>query len=392
MADGIEIGDPRNDADFERFIEVDAEAFGSTLETSARWMAEAKKHVRLRLARADGEIVGGYAVMQAGQFYGGRSVPAACVAAVAVRPLWRRQGLAGRLMRDCVAVCRDDGAALAPLYAATVSLYRRWGWEVGSRSVHQRVRTAALTSLRGEGRAVEVGDDAEVEALRRSYLPHWDGPLDRPDWWLAVEGITSPGTRQYRHGWREGDRLTGYVRYRHEKEAQVLVDEFHATTPDALRGLLGVLGGMASLADEVEFHSCLPPDSDLLYMLADAAKTVRSEASLCWMQRIVDIDAAVAARGWRAGVTGLLELEVNDPVRDQGPRRVVFEFDGGGARASEGGSGAVRCGAGALGAWYAGALTAWDARRIGLLHAGDGDVELMDGAIERRPLWMADHF
>ena len=45
------------------------------------------------------------------------------------------------------------------------------------------------------------------------------------------------------------------------------------------------------------------------------------------MQRIVDIDAAMSARGWPARAAGRAELEVTDPVT--GVERFVLEVESG---------------------------------------------------------------
>ena len=50
--------------------------------------------------------------------------------------------------------------------------------------------------------------------MRRAHLAQWDGPLDRPDWFLFVEWDPGdPETLRFEYGWYEADRLTGYVRY-----------------------------------------------------------------------------------------------------------------------------------------------------------------------------------
>ena len=72
---------------------------------------------------------------------------------------------------------------------------------------------------------------------------------------------------------------------------------------------------------------------------------------------------AMTARGWPARAAGRAELEVTDPVT--GVERVVLEVESGSARVTPGGGGAIRCGVGALSAWYSSALRAQDAVRLG---------------------------
>ncbi len=327
----IEIRDAQGDAERRRFAEVDAESFAGNAAANMRWLDAAVPHAPLRLAHVGGEIVGGYMLLPMGQFFGGRSVPAQGVTAVAVHPAWRRRGVAGALMRDCIAFARERGAGVAPLHGATVRLYRRWGWEVCSQTLRQIVQTAALTGFSGSGSIRPRPDRAAVEALRRSHLVHWDGPLDRPDWFLSVEWDPGDGqTPRFEYGWYEGDALTGYVRYEFERQPgswiRLRVQEFIATTVDATRGLLGFLGGQESQSSDVVFvHSALVDVSPLLWLLSEPHRNLEVQGFLCWMQRIVDVEAAMTARGWPARAAGRVELEVTDPVT--GVERMVVEVE-----------------------------------------------------------------
>jgi predicted acetyltransferase len=392
----IEIREGRGDADLRRFAEVDAESFAGHAATNMRWLSAAAPYAPLRLAVLEGEIVGGYMLLPVGQFFGGRSVPTQGVTAVAVHPAWRRRGVAGALMRDCVAFARDQGSALAPLHAATVRLYRRWGWEVGSQTLRQIVRTAALTGLSGSGRVRANPDRSAIEAMRRAHLRQWDGPLDRPDWYLSVEWDPGdPETLRFEYGWYEDDQLTGYVRYESERNPggwiRLRVQELIFTTLDALRGLLGFLGGQESQSSDVAFvHSAVVDASPLLWLLPEPHRDIEVQGFLCWMQRIVNVEQAMTARGWPARAAGRVELEVTDPVT--GVERVVLEVEGRSARVTPGGSGQVRCGIGALSAWYSSTLRAQDAVRLGLLEGEASAVSAMDGLVAGGLPWMPDFF
>lgn len=395
-AKDVEISDARDDTERRRFAEVDAESFAGRPEDNVRWIMAATPHTTLRLARIGGEVVGGYIMLPAGEFFGGRSVPAQGISAVVVHPAWRRRGVAGALMRDCVTSARDAGAAVAPLFAATVRLYRRWGWEVCAQTFRQAVRTRALSALTGAGAVRANPDRAAIEAMRRSYLLRWDGPLDRPDWWLEVEWNTvDPAVLRSEYGWYEDDVLTGYVRYETARQpgsgVLLRVHEFVASTTDSLRGLLGFLGGHESQSSDVVFvHSTTPEVSPLLFLLSEPQRDVEVSAFIPWMQRIVDLDTAMSTRGWPAGAAGRVELEVTDPVT--GIERVVLEVEDGAGRVSQGGGGAVRCGIGALSAWYSSTLRAQYAGVLGLIEGDPAALQVMDGLIAGGMPWMPDYF
>jgi predicted acetyltransferase len=392
----IEIRASADDDDRQRFAEVDAESFGGNAAHNMRWLSAAAPHAPLRLATIGGDIVGGYMLLPCGQFFGGRSVPAAAVTAVAVHPAFRRRGVAGALMRECVTLAREQGAAVAPLHAATVRLYRRWGWEVGTETLRQIVQTSALTGLLGSGEARAKPYRGAVEALRRGHLAQWDGPLDRQDWFLSVEWDPGdPEALRYEYGWYEGGTLTGFVRYEAVRQPsgwlRLVVEEFIFTTPDSLRGLLGFLGGQDSMVRDIAFaHSAITDVSALPFLLPEPHRAIAVEGFLCWMQRIVNIPSAMTARGWPANASGRAELEVTDPVT--GVERVTLEVEGGEASVSPGGSGAIRCGIGALSSWYSSTLRARDGVQLGLFEGDATAISTMDGLIAGGLPWMPDFF
>lgn len=392
----IEISDIRDDAERQRFAEIDAESFAGRAADNMCWLKAAEPHTTLRLARIGGEVVGGYIMLPTGEYFGGRSVPAQGISAVAVHPAWRRRGVAGALMRDCVASARDTGAAVAPLFAATVRLYRRWGWEVCTQTYRQAVQTRALSGFSGAGTVRWNPDRASVEALRRTQLLRWDGPLDRPDWWLSVAWDPgNPDEHKAEYGWYEGDQLTGYVRYDSDRAQggwiRVRVQELIYSTSDALRGLLGFLGGQESQSADVVFvHSAIPDLSPLHLLLPEPHREVEVSSFIPWMQRLVNVQQAISARGWPALAAGRVELEVTDPVL--GVERVILEVESGEGRVTTGGAGTVRCGIGALSAWYSSSLRARDAVLLGLMDGDSDALTAMDGLIAGGVAWIPDFF
>jgi predicted acetyltransferase len=171
----------------------------------------------------------------------------------------------------------------------------------------------------------------------------------------------------------------------------VRVQELIYTTAEALRGLLGFLGGQESQSGDVVFvHSALPELSPLHLLLAEPHREIEVSAFIPWMQRIVHLELAMSARGWPAHAAGKVELEVADPVL--GSDRLILEVEGGEGRVTKGGSGAVRCGIGALSAWYSSALRAQDAALLGLMEGDAGALIAMDRLIAGGVPWIPDFF
>ena len=97
-----------------------------------------------------------------------------------------------------------------------------------------------------------------------------------------------------------------------------------------------------------------------------------------WMLRVVDLPAAVAARGWPRTNDVAVDVEIIDPHAPwhAGPHRIVVED--GVVRVEPGGIGAVRLHARALGPWFAGAQNTHALRRAGLLEGDPADAVVLD--------------
>jgi predicted acetyltransferase len=84
------------------------------------------------------------------------------------------------------------------------------------------------------------------------------------------------------------------------------------------------------------------------------------------MLRIIDAPAAVAARGWRAGVSGSVDLELADDVCPWNAGRWRLTVEDGQGRLEAGGSGAVSLNSRGLALLYAGGVSLAALRRAGL--------------------------
>lgn len=112
---------------------------------------------------------------------------------------------------------------------------------------------------------------------------------------------------------------------------------------------------------------------------------------MAWMQRLVDVPAALEGRGWAPGAEGATTLAIHDPLAPV-PVSLRLEVSGGRARVTPGGDGAVVTDAATLASWYCGSLGALEARRAGLLEGSDAAVSLLDALLPRRELWLSEFF
>lgn len=393
MTSAKEYGPLRGDAEVEALAQLVGQSFGVGVEPSRKWLAPSVAEARV--IRGRGRVVGGLLLLPMGQFFGGRAVPMTGVAGVGVLPEERGQGTATRLMHAAVRELHQRGVALSALFPATFALYRRAGYEIAGG--HYRIRVAARgIGVRERGlavRPVERGDVRAVERIYRQQAAQRTGWLDRsPVLWSRVrhniKGIPV-------HGYLvEGARgPEAYVLYRQEPVPGgpvydlVLTDLASATGPAALR-LLAFLGDHRSLARDVIWHGGV--DDPFLALLPERGYQVSLVEP--WMLRIVDVAAALGARGYPRSLDTRLELEVRDELLPGNSGRFRVDIAGGAAAVRRGGRGTMALDVRALAALYTGHATPLELAQAGRLRARGSALDRVTAAFAGPPPSLPDLF
>ena len=168
-----------------------------------------------------------------------------------------------------------------------------------------------------------------------------------------------------------------------------MVREVVAESPPVASALWRLLGAMSSQAETTELIG--PPEHPLLLVLPE--QDLRPVSELRWMIRLVDVAGAVAARGFRPGVTATVDLDVADDRCPWNAGRWRLAVDGGVGVADNGGTGDVRLGIGALSSLYAGYATAGRLRAAGLLSGGSSHTDTaLDAAFAGPTPWCPDFY
>lgn len=356
--------------------------FGGETEQRARWL-EDTGYENVRVWHEDGRVAGVMSLIQMGQFFGGRSVPMTGIAAVGVPPEARGRGVATRMMSASLREIHDQHVPLSMLYASKQPLYRRVGYEkAGSRFV-LRISPREI-ALRGDldtgdlrVRQASERDRVAVEQIFRRHGAIHDGWLDRgPYIWkrvleprlgkadgLIVEGDAGP---------------EGYVYWRQELQTtpewiqRLWVTDIAASTPLAWRRLVRLLAEFGSVVKELVIPC--GPTHPLLMLLSENRYTL--DLYEHWMLRIVDVAGALSGRGYPAGVTGELHLDVRDELLVENAGRWVLRVDNGTGIAEKGGDGSVSLDICTLASMYTGYLTPMALRGIGLIDGPEEQVRL----------------
>ncbi len=295
-------------------------------EEQAERFAQNAEVERVHAAWDGEEIVGG-----AGAFSlsvtvpGGTDVRAAGVTIVGVLPTHRRRGILTGLIREQLDDVRRRGEPLALLWATEATIYGRFGYGVAS--LQGEIELAldrsqfTRTPPPASGRIVSLEEALDLvppiyDRVRRST----PGMIARtPAWWEHRRLYDAPWQRRgagplQRVVLELDGEPQAYALYRIEASWEggvaahaVIVHEALGATPPATaaiwRFLLDV-DWMTTLR-----ASLLPVDHELFLLLAEPRRMGYQLGDALWC-RLVDVEAALAARSYAAG--GEVVLEVAD--------------------------------------------------------------------------------
>lgn len=376
------------------YAEIISKAFPASVAESRAWLDTVGRGTS-RVLIEGGKVVAGLLFYEMGQWFGGKRVPTAGIAGVAVDPLERGRGAATRLMRTAVASLAGEGFALAALYPATQPVYRRAGFEQAGSRFEIRVPMPLLDfrdrslSLRLEG-----PDDREtINALHRHHGRLHPGSLDRSDYlWqrLRKPRLGSPPTCYLveGEGGAEGYCFLANPAKKDGDRQELVISDLVVTSRRAAARLLAFFADYSSLADEVVWYgSATDP---LLALLPE--QRYRASIVDVWMLRILDVVRALGLRGYSPPIATTLEIEVFDEVIRANAGRFVVEIASGRAEVRPGGSGLLRLDVRGLAALYAGYLTPSELVLMGLAEGEAGELDRAAAVFAGPPPAMRDFF
>jgi predicted acetyltransferase len=310
------------------------------------------------------------------QWWRGRPVRAAAIAAVKVAPEERGRGAGRLLMTELLRLTAGRGFPLSVLYPSTTGLYRSVGYELAGGQYQIVVPTRSLRALLPPDAAAAPAAPAGGGSAGRD--PAGRDPADAVD---AVAG-------------RVGLRRAGPA----EAAEMVKVEESCRIAAMDCGPITYGAADLAGLVDDEDIYCYLAPDGLLVYrwnrpedeltvysLVAGSAATARAlwsvvashgtmvararafigpadpvnwllsepDAELSraepWMLRLLDPAAAIAGRGYPAGARAVVPLELTDNVFPAHSGRWLLEIASGEARLSRPDQGNVGTGPGSTG-------------------------------------------
>lgn len=376
-------------ADLDAALDIRTRSFGVLPESGRagwrRMMQRSLADNRVLGCYDGGHLVAMARINRFRQWWGGRSLPLAGIGGVVVAPEHRGRGVGRMLMQGILERAAGQGFPLSALYPSTLPLYRSCGWEVAGAQYRVTVPAEALRGLSAAPvplRRVGPDDAAQVlsvvgavHAAARSSGPfEWEEPEVRS--WLRDDAPFA---------YLAGD---GFLAY-HWDGGDLAVDELVAGSGDTARALWSLVGSGSSIATTVT--ACLGPNDPLHWLTRES--TVRPAGEKRWMLRLVEVAAALAGRGYPAGVDAEVTLAVADPHRpgNTGTWRLAVAAGSAKVEPAPARVGDLRLGPRGLAALYAGApLPAL--RTAGLVAGGDpGTDALLDAIFAAQP-YLLDYF
>jgi predicted acetyltransferase len=331
------------------------------------------------LAEIDGRVAGVLGIGSYAQFYGGAAVPMGGIGGVAVDGAYRGRGIANALLDAALTTMREHGQPLSVLYATVPTLYRRRGWErTGVLEWVELPMDRLLTVAKpAEPIPSRPAEQSDLPALHECYLEvarTIDGMADRRPPRMDVDKVLEMDLVTVLPG---PNGLRGYLTATREPGGDMGRLKVHDLIGVDVDAQLTLLASLASWAGTLEAVDLRITDPATLNFLGGTPLRY-SVSTSTWMQRVVDLPAAVAARGWPRLANAAVDLEVVDEHAPwhAGLQRVVVED--GSVRVEPGGTGAVRMHARALGPWFAGAQNTHALRRAGLLEGDPADAVVLD--------------
>lgn len=357
--------------------------------TMAPW-TQAIGHEHMRVVRQGDRIVAGLGIIPFGHWFGGRLVPTGGVTAVGVAPDRRGSGVGLWMLRQMLEEQHALGMPLLSLYPATTTFYRRAGFE---RAAHRLIFDLPLAAVGTRDHRLEAvpTDATQLDLLKELYARRAAGTsgfIERPD--FLWQRIIAPNEKPSYIFVAQRDGVPeGYVVFLHTSWGETLqVRDIVALTPAAGRRLLTVLADHRSMIDTVRLPA--GPYDPLLFLMPEQKQKLFSTIDL--MLRIIDLPAALAARGYPPDLTAELHLEVADELLPVNQGRFVLRVADGVGQAERGGQGRMRLHIRDLAALYTGYFTPQE-----LILASDAEADAASLAAATRIFagprpWLPDMF
>ncbi|MCX7019740.1 MAG: GNAT family N-acetyltransferase [Candidatus Sumerlaeota bacterium] len=246
---------------------------------------------------------------------GGHEVAMGGISGVATWMDCQGKGYAGELMRRSVALMRERGLWTTALYPFAHRYYRRFGWETaGDRMVYSEITQSDLNRYdeRHLVRAALRADDVEkIAAVYKRYAQRYNGMVSRTDanWQWRLSNLTGQGGQAYLI--EEAGEAAGYFFCENQRSPSCVESrtiELACLTPAAWRAMMGFLATLPNVVTRISVTAPVFPP--LFEHFSEPTLHARRQPS--FMFRVVDVEQAVARRGYPDHAHGGITIAIRD--------------------------------------------------------------------------------
>lgn len=394
----IEIRAPREE-DRPRIVDLMRISFNAP-PAWIRHIAPTLRLDRFLAAFEDGQVVAMADAWDLKQWFGGRALPMAGVAAVAAFPERRDSGLAPEVIRALLVRSRSQGALVSTLYPSRASVYRRLGYEYAGVLSQFRVPISELPASKRTVREFQDSDLEPVRACYESFASRHVGPVDSDDenWWrirvfrrwnpdVVGRGVVVPS--------KKGEGVDGYAAFQIESLPDTWGFRINCThlvgaTADGLSGLLGYFRSFRGLGQFLVWYGA--SNDPLGILTGGGAETIQPVRTVRFMTRLLDVYGALSERGYPP-VTGRAVIGLKDAIFPDNEGPFLVEAESGRVRVQRVDERPTTVfPIGAFSSLFAGYLGPSDLVRAGAIEGHDASLGFLSSLFTGPTPWMTDFF
>lgn len=332
---------------------------------------------------------------------GGRELAMGGIGGVATWADCQGKGYAGTLMRQSLQIMRERGDRVSSLYPFSHRYYRKFGWETsGERLAFSEFTQADVVRYDEKDlvRACLGPDDiARLDAAYREFAPGFNGMVvrNRNNWESRLASLANAPGQAY---WIDdgAGRPIGYFFCENRPAGpgafESRTSEFACSSPRAYRAMIGFFSTLPANVKTITLFA--PPFPPLLDHFKEPFFPIRRQPTFQF--RVVDVEPAMAERGFDPAVRGRLTLELHDEFADWNSGVWSIEFDAGRGLARRAAPAAVpelSLSIQQFSRLFIGATDPVSLGRLGLFpHAAPPVLSLLRDAFRDRPAYLADAF
>lgn len=382
----FEYGTISESKDIQRLGDILGQCFNFSSEDSQAYLQRTGLE-NFRVIRHQGEILGGLAILQMGQWFGGECVPMAGISTVGVAPEHRGSGAALELLRQSLKEIYERGLPISTLYAATQRLYRQVGYEQGGSRCFWEMPT---NSIGGSDRSVPMQPiiplSGEFYELYHQQAKVTNGYLARNQ--AIWQEVIKPPVYAYLIG--KETQPQGYIIFSQRQEDKSNLIEIHdwvLLTTAAVRRFWTFICDHRSQIEKVRWRNSTS-DFLTLFLPEQTAKILYSRR---WMLRVVDV-STLEKRGYPQELEAQLHLEIRDNLIVENNGKFILTVANGRGEVTKGGLGELQLEINSLSPLYTGMFTPYQLQLTGYLQATEKALSVATQMFAAASPWMADFF